>query len=225
MMKKNSKCGYLILAIAFILFNIIAFAIPTAKTLTFWVAYAFTAIAFIAQAIIWNKVFSCAVTLKSKFLGFPIVHIGIVYLIIQLIVFVVFMTLPLSPVWIAIVVSALICGIAAICMITTNVGRKEIDRVEEKVQEKTGFIKLIQADVDCLYEAETDPIIKSAYMNLSEKIRFSDPMSSDSLSNIEHQITLNIDQLKNVDNDSRMELIRKIMQLVTERNVKCKILK
>ena len=62
-------------------------------------------------------------------------------------------------------------------------------------------------------------------MNLSEKIRFSDPMSSDSLSNIEHQITLNIDQLKNVDNDSRMELIRKIMQLVTERNVKCKILK
>lgn len=224
-MKKNSKCGYLILAIAFILFNVIAFAIPTAKTLTFWIAYAFTAIAFIAQAIIWNKAFSCAVALKSKFLGFPIVHIGIVYLIIQLIVFVVFMTLPLSPAWIAIVVSALICGIAAICMITTNVGREEIDRVKEKVQQKTGFIKRIQADVDCLYEAETDPIIKSAYMKLSEKIRFSDPMSSDLLNDIEHEIALNIEQLKSTDNDNKLDTIRKIEQLVTERNIKCKVLK
>ena len=38
-MKKNKGMAYAILAIAFVLFNVIAFAVPTAKAATFWVAY------------------------------------------------------------------------------------------------------------------------------------------------------------------------------------------
>ena len=41
-MKKNTGMAYAVLAIAFVLFNVIAFAVPTAKTATFWIAYAFT---------------------------------------------------------------------------------------------------------------------------------------------------------------------------------------
>ena len=49
MMKKNSTKGYVILGILFALVSIIAFAVPTAKTATFWIAYVFTAAAFAAQ--------------------------------------------------------------------------------------------------------------------------------------------------------------------------------
>ena len=54
MMKKNSTKGYVILGILFALISIIAFAVPTSKTATFWIAYVFTAAAFAAQIGIWK---------------------------------------------------------------------------------------------------------------------------------------------------------------------------
>ena len=48
-MKKNTKLAYAVLGVVFILFNVIAFTVPTEKTITFWVAYAFTVVAFALQ--------------------------------------------------------------------------------------------------------------------------------------------------------------------------------
>ena len=86
-MKKNSIKGYLILGILFALVSIIAFAIPTVKTTTFGIAYVFTVVAFAAQIAIWKIALGRKDTLKSKFLGFPVVHVGIVYLIVQIVAF------------------------------------------------------------------------------------------------------------------------------------------
>ena len=131
-MKRNKGMAYAVLAIAFVLFNVIAFAVPTVKTATFWIAYAFTAIAFASQIAIWKFAFKGADTLKSKFLGIPLISVGITYLIVQIIAFAIFMALPLMASWIALVVCALILGISAICLIGTETGREEINRVEEK---------------------------------------------------------------------------------------------
>ena len=56
MMMKNGSKSYIILGILFVLVSVIAFAIPSAKTAAFWLSYAFTVIAFIAQIIIWKAV-------------------------------------------------------------------------------------------------------------------------------------------------------------------------
>lgn len=93
-MKKNKGMAYTVLAIAFVLFNVIAFAVPTSKTSTFWITYVFTAIAFALQIVIWKFAFKGADTLKSKFLGIPLISVGITYLIIQLIAFAIFMAFP-----------------------------------------------------------------------------------------------------------------------------------
>ena len=112
MMKKNSTKGYIILGILFALVSIIAFAVPTSKTATFWIAYVFTAAAFAAQIGIWKTALGKEETLKSKFLGFPVVHIGIVYAVIQVIAFAVFMFVPTLPAWSAIVVCSIISGVS-----------------------------------------------------------------------------------------------------------------
>lgn len=65
-MKKNSSKGYVILGIIFALISIIAFAVPTMKTATFWTAYVFTAIAIVAQIVIWKNALGKEDTLKSK---------------------------------------------------------------------------------------------------------------------------------------------------------------
>ena len=80
-MKKNSTKGYLILGILFLLVSVIAFVIPTVKSTAFWIIYAFTTIAFVAQIGIWKIALGKEDTLKSKFLGFTVVHVGIVCIV------------------------------------------------------------------------------------------------------------------------------------------------
>lgn len=222
-MKKNSTKGYLILGTLFLLVSIIAFVVPTVKTTAFWVAYAFTTIAFVAQIGIWKIALGKEDTLKSKFLGFPVVHVGIVYLIIQILAFAIFMFAPTLPTWSTIVVCSCIAGISAVCMIAADTGRGEIERVEVKVQRKVFYIKSLQVDVEMLADAEQDTDTKKALEQLAEKIRFSDPMSSEQLSALESSIAFKVDALKIAAN--KMELISELNSLLIERNKKCKLLK
>lgn len=221
MMKKNSTKGYVILGILFTLVSIIAFAVPTLKTATFWIAYVFTAAAFAAQIIIWRTALGKE-ALKSKFLGFPVVHIGIVYAIIQTVAFAVFLFAPTLPVWSAIVVCSIIAGVSAVCMISADAGRNEIERVEAEVQEKVFFIRELQADIELIATTETDADTK-ALIRLAEKIRFSDPMSNEQLMDLENKISTKVLKLKTATN--KVEIITELTLLLDERNKKCKILK
>lgn len=222
-MKKNSSKGYLILGILFILVGVIAFTVPAAKTAAFWISYAFTVVAFAAQIIIWNVALGRSESLKSKFLGFPVVHIGIVYLVVQIIALIVFLVIPTLPIWSAVVACAVIAGVSAVCMIASDVGRSEIERVSAKVQEKTFYIKQLQADVELLISTETDTIIKSALTQLAEIIRYSDPMSDGQLADIEDRITEKVAELKS--STDKVEIINELNSLLDERNRKIKILK
>ena len=222
-MKKNSTKGYVILGILFALISIIAFAVPTVKTATFWIAYVFTAAAFAAQIGIWKTALGKEGTLKSKFLGFPLVHIGIVYAVIQVIVFAVFLFVPTLPVWSAIVVCSVIVGISAVSMISADAGRNEIERVEAKVQKKVFYIRELQADIELLADNETNADVKTALTQLTEKIRFSDPMSSEQLADLENKISAKVLELKTAPN--KVEIITELNSLLDERNKKCKILK
>lgn len=222
-MKKNSIKGYLVLGILFALVSIITFAVPTSKTTTFWIAYVFTAATFAAQIGIWKTALGKEETLKSKFLGFPIVHIGIVYAVIQVIAFAVFMFVPTLPAWSAIVVCSIIAGVSAVCIISAGAGRNEIERVEANVQKKGFYIRELQADVELLADNETVADLKTALMQLAEKIRFSDPMSSEQLMDLENKISTKVAELKNASN--KLEIITELNSLLDERNKKCKILK
>lgn len=220
---KKKGLAYAVLVIAFALFNVIAFFIPTEKTATFWIAYAFSAIAFLLQIVIWKLAFKGTDTIKSKFLGIPLLSVGFRYLAIQVIAFAVFMIFPTLPTWIPIVVCSVILGGSAICLIGTETGREEINRVEEKVEKKVFYIKSLQVDVELLAESENDPEIKAELLKLADKIRFSDPMSSDALTEVEETIANKIVELKTAEN--KLAVIAAMSTLIAERNQKVKILK
>lgn len=220
---KKKGMAYAVLAIVFALINVIAFAVPTEKTSTFWIAYAFTAVAFLAQIVVWQFSFKSDDKLKSKFLGIPIISVGVTYLVIQIIAFAVFLIFPTIPSWIAIIVCAVITGVSAICLIGTDIARKEIDRVEKKVGKKVFYIKLLQIDVEMLAKNEADANIKEALKKLAEKIRFSDPMSDEALVDLEAEITAKVKELKTAEN--KAGIITVLDSLITERNKKAKLLK
>lgn len=221
-MSKNKKLGYIVLGIVFVLFNVIAFAVPIAKTSVFWISYAFTVVAFAAQIGIWNLAFSKAETLKSKFLGLPIIYVGIVYLIIQLFAFGVFFVLPWIASWIPIITCAVILGISGICLITTEVGREEVSRVEAKVLRKVSIIKGLQTDVEIIAEVQTDADSKKALEALAEKLKYSDPMSDESLAQIEDEISAKIAALKTQPIADIHASVKQIEMLLLERNKQSK---
>lgn len=222
-MKKNRTKGYVILGIMFALISVIAFAVPTEKTTAFWISYAFTVAALAAQIAIWKTALGRDGTMKSKFFGLPVLHIGLVYFLVQAAAFAVFLLFPVIPAWIAGVVCVVIAGVSAICIISADTGRGESERVEAKVQKKVFYLRALQAEVELLAEREADADTKAALTRLAEKIRFSDPMSHEQLAALENEISNKIAELKVAS--STLEIITELNSLLDERNKKCKILK
>lgn len=222
-MKNQSIKGYIILGILFTVVSVIAFAVPIEKAAAFWIAYAFTLIAFLIQFIVWKAFSTNEETLTSKFLGFPVLHISITYLLFQLLALAVFLFVPTLPAWIAVIACVIILGLSAICMIAADAGRNEIERVEEKVQPKVFFIKSLQAELELIADTESEATVKNALTQLAEKVRFSDPMSCDELADVEKRIADKIEELKTTAN--KTEIIKTLNTLIDERNKKCKIMK
>lgn len=215
--------SYLALGIVFALFNVIAFVLPTAKTATFWTAYAFSLVAFALQIPLWKLAFDKKDTLKSKFLGIPIINVGIAYLVLQLIAFAIFMSLPTLPTWLAVIACSVILAISALCAISGQAGANEIDRVEEKIKVKRAFIQFLQVDIEMLAENEADAETKTSLKKLAEKVRFSDPMSHEMLGELESRISAKVEEMKT--EADKKALISEIDTLLTERNKKCKLIK
>ena len=220
---KNKVLGYSALGIAFIVLSVILFVIPIERTTAFWIAYGFTVVAFGIQIVLWKTALGREKTMKSKFLGFPLVHIGIYYLLLQVVVLAVFAAIPELPTWSAIVTCVLLLGVSAICLISSEAGRTEIDRVEKVVQKKVFYIRSLQSDLEMIAETENNQEIKKMLIQLAEKIRFSDPMSSDELEDIENRIISKVNELKNCSD--KQSVMKELDLLLIERNKKCKFLK
>ena len=222
MMMKNKKTAYLILAIAFVVFNVIALVIPVERTASFWITYAFTNIAFVIQPVIWPVSFKNADTLKAKFLGIPIIHIGIVYLILQLVAFAVICITPVES-WLSVVIGIVLLGFTLIGVVAASFSKKVISDTDAKVKGKVTYIKALQAEMGLIADAEKDPVIKTELQKLAEAIRYSDPMSDHSLADIEKAIYEKVSELKSAGD--KTQLISAISNLIAERNKKCKLLK
>ena len=222
-MKKNRWLPYLALGVALALFHVVAFAVPAAKNVVFWITYAFTLVAFLFQPLLWRSALGKKDTLKSKFLWIPVIHVGLSYLVIQLLTFVVFLIFSDIPSWIAVIACSLIAALCAACAIAGQAGAAEIDRVEKKIADKRFYLQSLQADIELLAQKESDPAVRSALKKLAEQVRFSDPMGHEQLRELESQILCKVEEMKT--GADKRALIPQTEALLTERNQKCKILK
>ena len=130
MMKKNFT-PHIILSILFALFNVFAFAIPSDKTSTFWVAYGFTVAMFFVEVVVLLMAFPKDNASKKQFLSWPLICVGAAYFIIQTVIFFPFKLFPSIPCWIAVIVHSLVIGVALICIIATKMGAKLISNFDE----------------------------------------------------------------------------------------------
>ncbi len=222
---KSKKTILSIIAVLFVVFNVIAFAIPTQFSKGFWVAYAFTVVAFVITLFIWLRFFKTNENLKSKFINLPILNICAYYIVAQIVVFLVFKFAYTLPVWVSIIVNIVILAIAIVLLMAVDKSADYIEAVGEKVHGKVVFIKSLTAEIEGIAESVKDDSVREKVDALAEAIRFSDPMSDPSLEDVEKSISDKISTLKNADEKDMESLIADITVLINDRNRKCKILK
>jgi hypothetical protein len=211
-----------------VIFSLVAFIVPLEKTATFWVAYAFGIVACILQEAICIMSWDKAMTTKSRFLGIPQLMVGVYYLIAQLIVSLVFIFMPHLSFVIPLGISILLLALFAILMIGTEAARDEIQRIDDKVAAKVGFIKGLQVEVELLILHAHNDEVKRQLKDLAESIRYSDPMSTETVAPVEAQMTALLAEIKATIRDASGNpnpLIANMKYLLSERNGKVRLSK
>ena len=221
-MKKETLRAAIVAAVVLVVYHLVVFLIPFAKTGAFWISYIFGLAAFaVAGVSIYMTLFKNP-DAKSRFYGFPIARIGVVYCALQLVASLIVMALALwIPGYIAAVVYAIGLGIAIIGLISAEVVAEEIQIQEVKLKKDVSRMRTLQSKVGRLAAQSEDTALKA----LAEEFRYSDPVSSEALEETEAELEHAVEQLeKAVENGDALEQIcKKLGALLAERNRICKL--
>ena len=222
---KTRKQTIIISLMLLIIYNIIAFVIPSIKNITFWVAYVFSNLSIIVSSLVILGALD-EKSIKQKFKNMPIVYAAYTYLVLQLIIGFVEICRPIDFRH-SILINVILFGVSIVTLLITSSGKKEIERVEEKVKEKLFFLKDLQVDIETFKEKISDEQAKKNLNSLVDTIKYSDPMTHSKLATVENQINVKVSTL--IQNTSNIELINQtcdeLQQLFAERNRKAKLYK
>ena len=218
-MKKDTIRAVVVAVVALVIYNLISFVIPFAHTAAFWISYGFTLAAFAVVCASLYIAFIKNPDAKSRFYGFPIARIGVLYGIAQLIASLVVMALAQwTPWWIPTVVYAIGMGVAVIGLVSAEAIVDEIQTQDMKRKDNTDMMRALQSKVSQIASQTTDAAIKA----LAEEIRYSDPVSNAAIADAEADLAAAVDQLQAAfvdgDDEAVAQLCRKSMALLTERN-------
>ena len=227
-MKKDTIRAGIGLGVLLVLYILVAFLIPFVHTATFWVSFVFTLIAFGVVGASFYIAFIINPDAKSRFYGFPIAKIGVMYGAAQLLAGLIFMALGLwIPVWAAVLVYAIALGAAVIGLISADAVVEEIHNQDGKLQKNVALMRALQSKLNQMAAQCDDPDAASAVKKFAEELRYSDPVSSDALADIERDLTAAVEELQSaiVDGDSAAtkQLCRKASGILAERNRLCKL--
>lgn len=224
---KNKGMYLGVVAIVLAVFNVVAFLIPFVMTAGFWIGYSFAMLAIVLTAIVIFYALGRE-GMKSKFYGIPLVLLVWPYLLVQLAISLVEMSLPIIPFKYEIVLNIIVLAIVLIGLIGINVGTDEVERLDEKIKDKRLYIKSLEGDIEVLITKTPDVSLQKKLKALAERIRYSDPMSSPQLASLENLIDAKVVELRESFSQEKSvtdTLCEEIQQLFAERNRKCKLLK
>ncbi|MCI8334313.1 MAG: hypothetical protein HFH25_07010 [Lachnospiraceae bacterium] len=227
-MKKNVIRLWSVLAIVLIVYNIIVFAAPFEKTPVFFLSWIFTLAAMGAQIYTIRTAFCRDGNVRSKFYGFPIARIGIAYLTLQLLLGLCFMALGSRvALWVPLILYAVLLGAAAVGFIAADAVRGEVAEQDEKLQKNVECMRSLQSKAASLIPLAKDEQTRKVLEKFSEDLRFSDPVSSEALKDIEADLVFCVDELQQAvadgDGVSVLALEQKAASVLMERNRLCKL--
>jgi len=230
-MKKYFKSYLAVWAVLLGLFNIIAFVSAgwdgqEKYTSSFWTGYIFILLAFGGNLFCSYKALQ-ADNVKKMFYKLPMLNLAYSGLIASFIIGGLCMFISSLPYYVGVIACAVIFAVYVIAVIKADIASDVVQNSDKNVLRQTQFIKLITADAMSLKNSAASDSARANTNKVYEAFRYSDPMSEDSLSSIENDISEKFIQFGNLikaGNDGS-ELADEVCRLVAERNIKCKVMK
>lgn len=232
-MKKVFKFYSIIWAVFLALFNVISFVsvgwagIPK-YTPSFWIGYVFITLSFVGQIV-------CAYfalkddDIKKTFYNVSLISTSYTGLILSFAFGGLCMIVSPLPYWVGIILCTIILGFNVIAVVKATVAIDIVGGIDEKVKEKTLFIKSLTVDAETLMSRAKSEAVKAECKKVYEAVRYSDPMSNDAFASVESDITIKFSKFSEAvvseDSEAVVTLAEEIIILLGDRNKKCKLLK
>lgn len=231
-MKNNFKFYFFLWVILLAVFNAVVFLVRSVVPeytivydARFWIAWSLIVVAFCGNLICSYFAFK-AENAKRMFYNLPLITISWSALIAMLMFGCLVMLIPDCPAWVASIVCILVLAFNVIAVIKAKWASEIVSVTDEKINKSTSFIyDMHSASESLLLRAKTEEI-KAVCIKIRDAFKYSDPMSTDMLNEIEDEIKSHFDLLKQAVTQSDAEVVtdesNEIFALIAERNNKCK---
>ena len=233
-MKKTITVYSIIWAICLALFNVLAFVSPnkigevSKFSGSFFVGYIFITVAFALQLVTTLLAFR-AKGLDRFFYRLPLISISYGGLIVMLIVGGVVMAIPKLPEWSGIILCTVILAFYAIAVLKATAAAGLVADIDTKVSVKTAFIKTLTNRAEGLTSTAATDELRAGAKKVYEAIRYSDPMSTDALFELDLQIRRQFDAFADATNEEDAALANEtaaaLLALLQKRANEIKLLK
>ncbi len=232
-MKKRMGLYIAAWAVLLALFNVIAF-VPNGfadwgkYTDSFWIGYTLITVAFAGQLIC--ACFALKETNSQKlFYRVPLITTSYTGLIVSFVFGGLCMLIAPLPYYVGVIACAIVLAVNVVAVIKAVAAVNEVEQVEQKVKQKTFFIKALAVDAESLLARARSEEIKAECRKVYEAVRYADPMSSDMLAAVEGQISIGFARLTDAvvaeDAQAVCAAAEEVLILIKDRNSKCKLLK
>lgn len=190
----------------------------------FWVGYALTTAALLAQLIL------TVICLRNYnpdrvFLNLSLPLTANGALLLSLVAGSVFMLFAAIPAWIGSIISLLLLLYCMIAVFNAHVSVRLVSGLDEKVRQQTAFIYAATAQAYNILQTANNDTRESA-KKVWEALRYSDPMSTPKLANAEADIGSRLNIFANTvcsgDGTRTAEEAEQLLRLIRARNQDCK---
>lgn len=229
-MSKAKGRVFAVVVVLLVVFSVIAFVLPYEKNNIFWLSYLFGILAVVVQLYMLKVSFGKEKSVKSKFYGFPIAQIGVVYLIVQIAVSILFICLAsIVPIQIPVILYVILLAAAVIGFIAADTVRDEIERQDMQLAKNVSCMQELRSKAASLPALCEDVETKKILTDLSDKFKYSDPVSSPAVEEAEKEIVVTMSELQSAVVENHIGCIKSLCQKVSmsldERNRICKLSK
>ncbi|MCR4833552.1 MAG: hypothetical protein K5900_08235 [Butyrivibrio sp.] len=194
----------------------------------YFIELIFCILALVIVMLILNDKIPMLQNSRERVLTGPQIGLCYVYFIAQLVIAMNSIN-GTTTVQSAIIVNTVLVGAFIILIMLLGQGRQHVNKTDYVVENKTYKMKQLKAYVTNIGSDITDPELQKMVNDFVEEVRYSDPVSNPVLDDIETQLENAIIELKNAIKDGNSTEIKDkcktAMDIVKERNVRCKVLK
>lgn len=235
-MKKAFRIYLIAWAIMFVLFNVVVIALPKETTVAgvtvtklgglSWITLIVFELCFVGHFVCtWfalkrNK-------LSGMFYRLPLIRLSYACIIVTTVIGCVMMAVPNLPSWIPLIAALIIMALYAVAVLKAAAAAEIVERIDEKVKVQTAFIRDLTVDANTLMTRAKSEPVKAACKKVYEAVRYSDPMTSGALTDVENRIKMEFDAFTDAVLSDNADAVNasadELLTLIKERSSRCRM--